>query len=403
MSAWQGKGMRYLILYIVLAVPFAAPAHAQEDELPTLKVDRIPSSPAFSGQTRAPAAKPSAYIVETVVAGLSSPWAMAFLPDGEILISEYTGAMRIVAGGGVISPPLTGLPEISHEGWAGLFDIALDPDFERNHFVYFSYTAKSGDADSPNIPRVARGRLIRDQLHLADVEVLIDGDAWQELHFAPDGKLLVSGTSVDPDADAQDLRSTSGKILRINTDGSIPNDNPWTDTPNVRAEIYSYGHRDISGFATHPKTSDIWISEHGPRGGDEINIIHAGANYGWEVISYGTAYTGAPIGDGHAAQVGMQQPVYFWRPSIAPSGLSFYSGDMFPEWQNSVFITSLSGQHISRLELDGDRVVAEERLLLEREQRIRELRVGSDGALYVLTNEEGDAPKGTAELLRITK
>jgi glucose/arabinose dehydrogenase len=171
----------------------------------------------------------------------------------------------------------------------------------------------------------------------------------------------------------------------------------------VRAEIYSYGHRDISGFATHPKTGDIWISEHGPRGGDEINIIHAGANYGWKVISYGTAYSGSPIGDGHAVKDGMQQPVYFWRPSIAPSGLSFYSGDMFPEWQNSVFVTSLSGQHISRLELDGERVTAEERMLVERGQRIRELRVGADGALYVLTNEEGDAPKGTAQLLRITK
>jgi len=211
----------------------------------------------------------------------------------------------------------------------------------------------------------------------------------------------VSGTSVDPDADAQDLSSTSGKILRINTDGSIPNDNPWTDTPNVRAEIYSYGHRDISGFATHPKTGDIWISEHGPRGGDEINIIQAGANYGWKVISYGTAYTGSPIGDGQASKDGMQQPLYFWRPSIAPSGLSFYSGNMFPEWRDSLFITSLSGQHISRLELDGERVLAEERLLVDRTQRIRELREGPDGALYVLTNEEGDAPKGTAELLRI--
>ncbi len=392
------------VAFIVLAVTLAVPAVAQdEEELPTLKLDRIPSAPAFSGQTRAPAAASSSFKVETVVAGLSAPWALAFLPDGEILLTEYTGAMRIVSADGKLSQPLSGLPEFSHEGWAGLFDVALDPEFESNRLVYFSYTAKSGDPDSPNIPRVARGRLASEKLHLADIEVLLDGDAWQELHFTADGTLLVSGTSVDPDADSQDLSSTSGKVLRIHADGSIPNDNPWTDTPNVRAEIYSYGHRDISGFATHPDTGDIWVTEHGPRGGDEINIIHAGANYGWKVISYGTAYSGDPSGDGQAAQDGMQQPVYFWRPSIAPSGLSFYTGDMFPEWRDSVFVTSLSGQHISRLEIESNRVVAEERLLVGRGQRIRELREGPDGALYVLTNEEGDAPKGTAVLLRISK
>jgi glucose/arabinose dehydrogenase len=396
----QSSGIRVLI---ATGLFLAMQAYGQEEELPTLKLDRIPSAPTFSGQTRAPAASPSKFRVETVVAGLSSPWALAFLPDGEILINEYVGTMRIVDAQGDLSQPLTGLPEFSHEGWAGLFDVVLDPDYERNQLVYFSYTAKSNDPDSPNIPRVARGRLERAKLHLTDVEIIVDGDAWQELHFTPEGKLLVSGTSIDPDADAQDLSSTSGKVLRVNSNGSIPPDNPWTDTPNVRAEIYSYGHRDISGFATHPITGDIWITEHGPRGGDEINIIHAGANYGWKVISYGTNYTGAPVGDGQTSQEGMQQPLYFWRPSIAPSGLSFYSGDMFPEWRNSVFVTALSGQHISRLELDGERVIAEERLLVERGQRIRELREGPDGALYVLTNEEGDAPKGTAELLRITR
>lgn len=400
MWAIQSSGIRVLI---ATGVFLAMPAYGQEEELPTLKIDRIPSAPAFSGQTRAPAANPSTFRIETVVAGLSSPWALAFLPDGEILITEYVGAMRIVDARGALSQPLTGLPEFSHEGWAGLFDVVLDPDYERNQLVYFSYTAKSGNSDSPNVPRVARGRLERENLHLTDVEVIVDGDAWQELHFAPDGKLLVSGTSVESDADAQDLSNTSGKVLRINLNGSTPADNPWTDKPNVRGEIFSYGHRDISGFATHPGTGDIWITEHGPRGGDEINIIHAGANYGWKVISYGTDYTGALIGEGQTSREGMQQPRYFWRPSIAPSGLSFYSGDMFPEWRNSVFVTALSGQHISRLELDGERVIAEERLLVERGQRIRELREGPDGALYVLTNEEGDAPKGTAELLRISR
>lgn len=377
--------------------------HAQEEQLPTLKLDRIPAGPAFIGQTRAPSASKSDYVVETVVSDLSSPWALAFLPKGEILITEYTGAMRIVSAAGELSAPLTGLPEISSEGWAGLFDVVLDPDFSSNQRIYFSYTAKSGDSASPNIPRVARGRLERDKLNIKNVEVLLDGDAWQELHFAPDGTLLVSGTSIDNDAKSQDLSVASGKVLRIHTDGSIPTNNPWTDTPNVRADIFSYGHRDISGFATHPDTGDIWVTEHGPRGGDELNIIRAGANYGWEVISYGTDYTGTAIGEGGTAQDGMEQPRYFWRPSIAPSGLSFYTGDMFPEWQSSLFVTALSGQHISRLELDGDRVIAEERLLVDRGQRIRELRVGPDGALYVLTNETGEAKKGSAELLRISK
>jgi glucose/arabinose dehydrogenase len=374
-------------------------AQEESDNPPTLKLDRIMSSPAFIGQTRAPAAEPSTYAVETVVGGLSTPWALAFLPDREILITEYTGTMKILRADGTLSDPLTGLPETSHEGWAGLFDVTLDPQFEENGLIYFSYTAPSGDVDAPNIPRVARGRLDPVELQISDVEVLLDGTAWQELHFAPDGTLLVSGTGA---GEAQDLEVTSGKLLRINGDGSVPDDNPFVDVVGARPEIYSYGHRDISGIATHPQTGAIWITEHGPRGGDEVNVIRAGANYGWEVISYGTAYSGEPIGEGRTRKDGMEQPRYFWRPSIAPSGLMFYTGDMFPEWDGNLFVTSLSGQHIARLVLDGDRVVAEERLLVDRAERIRELRQGPDGALYVLTNEEGDAPKGTAELLRIT-
>ena len=371
---------------------------------PTLKLDRIPSLPAFAGQTRAPAAAQSEFRVEIVAGGLSTPWALAFLPGDEILVSEYaTGTMRIVGLEGDVSAPLTGLPEISHEGWAGLFDVTLDPAFERNGSIYFSYTAPSGDEASPNIPRVARGKLDRDSLHVSDVEILLDGTAWQELHFAPDGKLLASGTSAVIGASGQDLSSYTGKLLRINSDGSIPDDNPWRPNEAVPSSIWTYGHRDISGIATHPETGEIWITEHGARGGDEINIIRRGANYGWPAISYGTEYSGAAVGSGDTARDGMEQPRYFWRPSIAPSGLMFYTGDMFPEWRGSLFVTTLSGQHISRLVLDGDKVVGEERLLVDRGQRIRELRQGPDGALYALTNEESDAPTGQAELLRIYK
>ena len=231
--------------------------------------------------------------------------------------------------------------------------------------------------------------------------MLLDGTAWQELQFTPDGHLLASGTTTISGSNAQDLESHSGKLLRIRPDGESPRDNPWSTNEDVPSEFYSYGHRDISGIAIHPETGDIWITEHGARGGDELNVIRAGGNYGWPVISYGTEYSGEPVGSGETRQDGMEQPRYFWRPSIAPSGLIFYTGDMFPEWRGDVFVTALSGQHIARLQMDGSKVVGEERLLVERGQRIRELRQGPDGALYALTNEEGDAPKGFGELLRI--
>jgi len=383
----------------ILAAVLATPSSAQEEdeELPVLKLDRIPSAPAFAGQTRAPGGDKSDYAVDTVVAGLATPWALAFLPGGEILINEYTGNMRILDADGHLSEPLRGLPEMSHEGWAGLFDLVLHPDFASNQLVYFSYTGKPRESGGANIPRVGRARLDRYNLQLLDAEVIVDGTGSQEIHFAADGKLMVSGAGDVFNGDAQDMSITFGKLLRLNQDGSAPDDNPWSSDPAVPSGIYSVGHRDISGFANHPGTGDLWITEHGPRGGDELNRIRAGGNYGWKVISYGTEYTGAPIGGGHTAMQGMEQPRYFWRPSIAPSGLVFYTGDMFPEWRGNLFVTSLSGQHLSRLTLEGVRVVAEERLLVDRAQRIREAQVGPDGALYLLTNADDDA----SALLRI--
>lgn len=393
-------GVKWLALVLLLN---SGSVLAQEAENPpVLKLDRIPSAPAFAGQTRAPAAPQSMYTVATVAAGLSTPWALAFLPDGAFLVNEYTaGQMRIIDADGNVSAPLGGLPDVSHEGWAGLFDLALDPQFDTNRRVYFSYTAPSDNADAPNIPRVARARLDVEYLRLEDVEVIVDGAGQQELHFGADGTLYLSGAAVV--GDGQDILSHAGKLLRLNADGSIPVDNPVFGDSNAPGAIYSIGHRDISGIATHPETGEIWITEHGPRGGDELNRIRAGGNYGWPLISFGTEYSGADIGEGATTGEGLLQPRYYWRPSIAPSGLMFYSGQMFPEWRGNLFVTALSGQHISRLVMAGDRVVAEERLLLERGQRIRELREGPDGALYALTNEESDAPKGTGALLRISR
>ena len=390
-----------LKILLVTAIVLESIAWSQETENPpVLKLDRIPSSPAFLGQTRAPAAKPSTFLVESVVGGLSVPWALAFLPDGDILINEYaSGDMHIVDVDGNLSAPLAGLPEISHDGWAGLFDLTLDPDFVRNQRIYFSYTAPSGNAASPNIPRVASAILKKGELRIEDVEIVVDGNGQQELFFAPDGKLLLSGAATT--GDGQDLSSHMGKLLRLEADGAIPHDNPILGDADAPGAIYSLGHRDVSGIAAHPLTGAIWITEHGARGGDELNLIEPGANYGWPEYSYGTQYTGEPVGHGATSGAGIAEPRYFWRPSIAPSGLMFYTGDMFPEWRGNLFVTSLTGQHISRLVMDGDKVVAEERLLLERGERIRELRQGPDGALYALTNEESAAPKGTAELLRI--
>lgn len=388
---------------IVIFLAYSLDIRAQDDaeNPPTLKLDRIMSAPAFMGQTRAPAAPVSTFRVETIASKLSVPWALAFLPDGGILVTEYaTGDMKVVHEDGSLSAPVDGMPEISHDGWAGLFDLVLDPDYARNKTLYFSYTAPSGDTEAPNTPRVARAIFDQGMNRLNDVEVILDGIAWQEMQFAADGHLLVSGTGA---GESQDLAAANGKLLRVNKDGTPANDNPFVDNPHALPHIYSLGHRDVSGIAVHPDSGELWISEHGPRGGDELNIIAPGANYGWHVISYGTDYAGQEIGGGGTKQDGMEQPRYFWRPSIAPSGLMFYNGDMFPEWRDNLFVTSLSGQHIARLVLEGDRVVGEERLLLERSVRIRELKQGPDGALYVLTNEESDAPTGTAELLRIYK
>ena len=360
--------------------------------------------PAFAGQTRAPLRRADVdFDVRSVAAGLDHPWGMAFLPDGAFLVTERPGRMRVVSAGGELSAPVEGLPEVDARGQGGLLDVALDPEFASNATIYWSY---SEPRDGGNGTAVARGVLERDGApSLRDVTVIwrmtptLDSTAHfgSRLVFARDGMLFITTgerSSRQGRAQAQELDGTLGKVVRIAPDGSVPDDNPLVGREGALPTIWSYGHRNMQGAALHPETGALWTVEHGARGGDEINIPAAGKDYGWPTITYGIEYSGDPIGEGITAREGMEQPVYYWDPVIAPSGMAFYDGDLFPPWQGNLFIGALGGEHLARLTLEGERVVGEERLLVDR-ARIRDVRVGPDGAVYLLTDE------GDGELLAL--
>jgi aldose sugar dehydrogenase len=363
------------------------------------------SSAASPGQTRAPApASKLAVTVETVAKGLEHPWGLQFLGGGRMLVTERPGRMRIVDAAGTLSPPVNGLPKAWAAGQGGLLDVALDPKFAENSLIYWSYSEQRGATRGTS---VARGKLIIADTsgslsgRLDEVSVIFRQDgADTDLHFGSrlvfgrDGTLFVALGERNLKDPAQDLKSTHGKVVRINTDSSVPKDNPFVGRDGVKPEIWSSGHRNIQGAALHPETGKLWTIEHGPRGGDEINVPLAGKNYGWPVIGYGIDYSGAKIHT-TAVKPGMEQPIYFWVPSIAPSGMAFYTGNA-PEWAGNLFVGALAGQHLSRLVLDGERIVAEERLLADLGERIRDVRMGPDGAIYVLT----DSPQG--RVLRVT-
>jgi len=336
-----------------------------------------------------------------VASGLSRPWALAFLPDGRMLVTERTGSLRIVAADGTISAPIAGVPAVDARGQGGLLDVALDPAFALSRRVYLSYAEAGSGADAGcNGTAVARGVLSADGSRLAEVQVIfrqtpkIDSTAHfgSRLAFAPDGTLFVTlGDRFSQRDAAQDLANTLGKVVRIRSDGSVPPDNPFVGRAGALPEIWSYGHRNVQGAAIHPQTGELWTHEHGPQGGDEVNITRAGCNYGWPKISYGCEY-GAPVGNcppvgGATSAPGMEQPVTYWVPtSIAPCGMAFYTASLFPQWRGSLFLGALAGQALWRLQLDGGRVVAREALFTDLGERIRDVRQGPDGALYLISD-----------------
>lgn len=336
---------------------------------------------------------------EVVAAGLQHPWGMAFLPDGRILVTERSGQLRIVTGKGLHAAPVTGLPEITATGQGGLLDIALHPDYAENGWLYFTYAAGSRWASGTHL---ARAKLAGQQL--TDLQVLFAQNnlSMGGRHFGSrivfDDQGFVYFTIGDRgDQDrAQDLADHAGSVIRLHDDGRVPADNPFHQQAGAQPEIFSYGHRNPQGMARHPVSGEIWLHEHGPQGGDELNHVHAGVNYGWPVITYGVNYgTGTRIGEG-THRPGMAQPAHYWVPSIAPSGMAFYQGARFPDWQGDILLGALKFQLLVHLDMDDGRVVGETRYLAGRFGRIRDVRSGPDGAIYLLT----DADDG--QLIRLT-
>ncbi len=352
--------------------------------------------PAFPGQTRTCAVKSNVeFDVVVLTKGLEHPWAVEPLPGGDLLVTEKPGRMRIVSAKGQLGQPITGVPKVAAGGQGGLLDVALSPSFESDRTIFWSY---SEPREGGNATSVARGVLSSDRSRLEQVKVIFraqptyDGDKHfgSRLAFAKDGNLFVSlGERSDKPMrpQAQRLDSHMGKILRITPDGQAPKDNPFVGQQGALPEIWSVGHRNVQAAGLDPN-GQLWDVEHGTNGGDELNKVEKGKNYGWPVQAYGEEYAGTPISGAATQREGMEQPVYYWDPVIAPSGLQFYTGDAFPAWKGSLFVGALKEMRLVRLVLEGDKVTGEEHLLKDRNQRVRDVRQGPDGALYLVTDQD---------------
>ncbi|GGG81700.1 glucose dehydrogenase [Parapedobacter pyrenivorans] len=351
--------------------------------------------PAFEGQTRIAGVKTTtAYETKVLSEGLNRPWGIAILPDGRLLITEKGGTLRIATSAGDLSDAITGLPAVNSAGQGGLLGVTIDPDFEGNRMVYWSF---SQDTPAGTLTAIGKGRLADDEKTIENAAVIYQATPAHKSNLHYGGRLLFDKegylfVSTGERSDivtrplSQDLNAALGKVLRITTEGKAAPGNPFEGRSDARPEIYSYGHRNVQGLAFHPATGDLWENEFGPRGGDEVNLIQPGKNYGWPTITYGLEYSGDKIGGAIQQQEGLEQPVYYWDPVLSPSGMTFYSGNSIPEWENNLFIAGLSSVHIARLVIKDNKVVGEERLLTEEAQRFRDVQQGKDGALYAVTD-----------------
>jgi len=401
--------------------------------LGTLVAQSPEPKPAFQGQTDAPAPTPSApFDTQIVTERLNAPWSLAFLPDGTFLVTENGGAMKVVKSDGSVSP-VEGMPGVRSVGAEGLHEVVLDLNFAQNRMIYFTYLAPPvGEPAGPwplenlydkvwAVPlaerramkigqeRVARARLSNDARRLENVEVIGQGVGERRMVVGRDGTLFISGADrfwlYESDLDGlekpflenpDERRNFTGRVMRINRDGSIPRDNPWLSRSTVLAETWAHGFKDPEGLAINPVSGDLWIVDHGPQGGDEINIVRPGRDYGWPNVTYGKQYDArqpdgrknVSVGTGRTSIETVEEPRYYWVPSIAPSGMMFYTGNMFPAWRGNLFVGAMAGQHLVRLVLDGDKVVGEEKLLADRKARIREVKQGPDGAIYIFAGNQ---------------
>ena len=390
--------------YVRFVVPMLVAAVIVPGRVTAQGVDPRPANganqkPAFAGQTDAPEQKLDVkFEVVTVADNINTGWSVAFLPDGKMLVTERGGNLLVIGADGAKSPPVTGLPPVDARGQGGLLDVALDPDFATNSVIYWSFAEpQEGGA---NNTAVARGTFVDGaEPRVEDVRVIYHQVPAMEsrahfgsrLVFGRDKTLYVTqgDRSITPGRmQAQNMDVLIGKIVRINRDGTIPSDNPFVGRQGVKPEIWSIGHRNAQAAALHPTTGELWAIEHGTRGGDEINIARKGKDYGWPTIAYGIEYRGGPITGGITAKEGMEQPLYYWDPVIGPSGMAFYTADLFPEWKGSLFVGGHATYDLVRLSVDGEKIVGEERLLKDLEPRphVRDVRQGPDGALYVLTD-----------------
>lgn len=407
MTFWRSRGNSLLpvVLLGVIACTAGNNTGGSSNSVENMPTEAKGQLPAFPEQTRVRAVTTSTqFKLDTITTSLSYPWGLDFMPDHRMIVTEKTGSMHFVTMEGQVSDSIRGIPAVHFDRDGGLLDVAVAPDFSQSRLVYWVFAERY---DTGYLAAIARGKLSRDEKRFEDVRIIYRAkpshhDTYHygsRLLFDKDGRLFAcfgERFHTETRVLAQNKMFALGKVIRINADGTACSGNPFFDDKNALPVLWAIGLRDPQGMAFNPDTGDLWLSDHGPRGGDELNLILPGHNYGWPLISYGIEYDGTPVNGGKTQMQGMDQPVYYWDPAIAPGGLTFYDGALITEWKDNLFIAALRGKHLDRLVLKDNKVVGEERLLTELNQRIRTVKEGPDGALYVMTDSDPGA------LLRIS-